>query len=90
MQYGRNQCTDNYRLTNVQDGQDAFWTYVYVQDNGDGIDRVQFPIWTAANGQDDLIKNWKTDSTAKGEKGTWTVSGAVYNYRYHTLHFQPQ
>jgi len=72
------------RLTNVQDGQDAFWTYVYVQDNGDGIDRVQFPIWTAANGQDDLIKNWKTDSTAKGEKGTWTVNGAVYNYRYHT------
>lgn len=72
------------RLTNVQDGQDAFWTYVYVQDNGDGIDRVQFPIWTAANGQDDLIKNWETDSTAKGEKGTWTVNGAVYNYRYHT------
>lgn len=72
------------RLTNVQNGQDAFWTYVYVQDNGDGIDRVQFPIWTAANGQDDLIKNWKTDSTAKGEKGTWTVNGAVYNYRYHT------
>lgn len=72
------------RLTNVQDGQDAFWTYVYVQDNGDGIDRVQFPIWTAANGQNDLIKNWKTDSTAKGEKGTWTVNGAVYNYRYHT------
>lgn len=72
------------RLTNVQDGQDAFWTYVYVQDNGDGIDKVQFPIWTAANGQDDLIKNWKTDSTAKGEKGTWTVNGAVYNYRYHT------
>lgn len=72
------------RLTNVQDGQDAFWTYVYVQDSGDGIDRVQFPIWTAANGQDDLIKNWKTDSTAKGEKGTWTVNGAVYNYRYHT------
>lgn len=72
------------RLTNVQDGQDAFWTYVYVQDNGDGIDRVQFPIWTAANGQDDLIKNWKTDSTAKGEKGTWTVNGAIYNYRYHT------
>lgn len=72
------------RLTNVQDGQDAFWTYVYVQDNGDGIDRVQFPIWTAANGQDDLIKNWKTDSTAKGEKGTWTVNRAVYNYRYHT------
>lgn len=72
------------RLTNVQDGQDAFWTYVYVQDNGDGIDRVQFPIWTAANGQDDLIKNWKTDSTAKGEKGTWTVNGALYNYRYHT------
>lgn len=72
------------RLTNVQDGQDAFWTYVYVQDNGDGIDRVQFPIWTAANGQDDLIKNWRTDSTAKGEKGTWTVNGAVYNYRYHT------
>lgn len=72
------------RLTNVQDGQDAFWTYVYVQDNGDGIDRVQFPIWTAANGQDDLIKNWRTDSTAKGEKGTWTVNGAVYNCRYHT------
>lgn len=71
-------------MTNVQDGQDAFWTYVYVQDNGDGIDRVQFPIWTAANGQDDLIKNWRTDSTAKGEKGTWTVNGAVYNYRYHT------
>ncbi len=72
------------RIKNVQDGNDAFWTYVYVQDSGNGVARVQFPIWTAANGQDDIFPNWGTSTAARGTKGSWTIDGVAYNYRYHT------
>ena len=72
------------RIKNVQDGNDAFWTYVYVQDSGNGVARVQFPIWTAANGQDDIFPNWGTSTAERGTKGSWTIDGVAYNYRYHT------
>lgn len=43
--------------------------YVYgVQDSGSGVNRVQFPTWTTANGQDDIQSNWTTNITAKGTK----------------------
>lgn len=34
-----------------------------------GIDRVQFPTWTEANGQDDLDKSWGTNSSCSGSLG---------------------
>lgn len=49
-----------------------------------GIDRVQFPTWTAANGQDDLDKNWPDSAFSKGslEDGvaTYRVKYADHNY----------
>ena len=43
--------------------------YVYgVQDNGSGVNRVQFPTWTEANGQDDIQPNWQTGESSKGMK----------------------
>ena len=72
------------RVISVQNDNDAFYTYAYVKDNGDGINRVQFPVWTANKGQDDIISDWTTNSASSGTKGSWTVNGLTYNYRYLT------
>lgn len=49
--------------------------YVYgVTDSLSGVNRVQFPTWTEANGQNDIQPNWETNSTATGVNqgnGTW-------------------
>ena len=39
-----------------------------------GIDRVMFPTWTTANGQDDLLRDWNTNPKARGTQNgdTWT------------------
>ena len=43
--------------------------YVYgVKDAGSGVNRVQFPTWTEANGQDDIQGSWQTSTEAKGTK----------------------
>ena len=43
--------------------------YVYgVKDNGSGVNRVQFPTWTEAKGQDDIQPNWQTGASSKGTK----------------------
>ena len=41
-----------------------------------GIDRVQFPTWTARNSQDDLAPNWGTNTAVKG-----TATGNTYRFR---------
>ena len=40
-----------------------------------GLSRVQFPTWTTANDQDDVISDWVTNSKASGTK-----NGDVYTY----------
>lgn len=70
------------RIKNVQNRTDGFWTYAYVEDNGDGISRVVFPIWSRKNGQDDLMTDWY--HKAAGTKGEYEVDGETYNYRYYT------
>ncbi len=35
--------------------------------SSNGLDRVQFPAWTAAEGQDDLLPYYETDEAASGE-----------------------
>lgn len=70
------------RIKNVQNRTDGFWTYVYVEDKGDGISRVVFPIWSRKNGQDDLMTDWY--HKAVGTKGEYEVEGETYNYRYYT------
>ena len=43
--------------------------YVYgVKDTGSGVNRVQFPTWTEAKGQDDIQPNWQTGASSKGTK----------------------
>lgn len=39
-----------------------------------GVDRVQFPSWTEANGQDDLAAEWWTNPAVTGSRNgnTWT------------------
>lgn len=39
-----------------------------------GVDRVMFPTWTTANGQDDLLSDWSTNAKARGTQNgdTWT------------------
>ena len=43
--------------------------------DANGVDRVQFPTWTTANGQDDLFANWTVNSAASGTK-----NGNTYTY----------
>lgn len=35
--------------------------------SSNGLDRVQFPIWTVADGQDDLMPYYETDEAASGQ-----------------------
>ena len=66
----------NVSITNVTaTGYDV--TVTGVTDNGGaGVNRVQFPTWTTANGQDDIQYLWtEASSTATGTdkgNGTWT------------------
>ena len=49
-----------------------------VTDDSDII-RVQFPTWTNANGQDDLLGDWTTNHRVSG-----TRSGDIYSFRVNT------
>ena len=53
-----------------------------VTDNA-GVDRVQFPTWTQAGGQDDIIADWETNTKARGTKSgntyTYTVKASDHN-----------
>ena len=60
--------------------------YVYgVSDSGSGINRVQFPTWTEANGQDDIQSSWSTNSAARGTKQsdgtTWVYHVNVADHK---------
>ncbi len=52
-----------------------------VKDSGSGVNRVQFPTWTNANGQDDIQANWSTSDTAKGTK---QADGTTWVYHVKT------
>lgn len=42
-----------------------------------GVNRVQFPTWTAKNDQDDIAKDWWTNQAVRGTR----VSGDTYRFR---------
>ncbi len=69
------------RVTWQQNGSTGYYVYAYATDNV-GVNRVQFPTWTDASGQDDIQTNWQTNSAASGSSGSWTIGGQTYNYRY--------
>ncbi len=62
----------NVKITNVTSR--GYTVSCTVTDNK-GVERVQFPTWTEKNGQDDIQKNWDTNSAASGQK-----SGNTYTY----------
>ena len=57
--------------------------YVYgvTDNNGSGVDRVQFPTWTDNAGQDDIQSGWSTNTAAKG---TVQSDGTTWVYRVNT------
>lgn len=56
--------------------------FVYgVADKYSGVNRVQFPTWTTASGQDDIQSNWSTNTAAKG---TLQSDGTTWKYRVNT------
>ena len=56
--------------------------YVYgVKDAGSGVNRVQFPTWTSANGQDDIQSDWVNSTAATGTKQS---DGTTWVYRVNT------
>lgn len=73
------------QVTNVTtEGYDVSCT---VTDNV-GVNRVQFPTWTDANGQDDLLSDWSINPKASGTQNgdTWTfhVNIADHNNEHGT------
>ena len=48
---------------------DGYDVYIYGVADQNGVNRVEFPTWTAANGQDDLVQPWPR-GTDLGN-GTW-------------------
>ena len=54
--------------------------YVYgITDTQSGVNRVQFPTWTNANGQDDIQSNWWEPSNTVA-KGTKQADGTTWVY----------
>ena len=54
--------------------------YVYgITDTQSGVNRVQFPTWTNANGQDDIQSNWWYPSNTVA-KGTKQADGTTWVY----------
>ena len=75
----------NVSITNVTaTGYDV--TVTGVTDNGgSGVNRVQFPTWTTANGQDDIQYLW-TEASSKGTgtnngNGTWTYRVNIVDHK---------
>ncbi|MBR4718952.1 MAG: GBS Bsp-like repeat-containing protein [Lachnospiraceae bacterium] len=71
--------------TNRLEGTYTISAIVY---SSNGLDRVQFPVWTVADGQDDLLPYYETDEAASGEiegidddmyQVTYTVNIADHN-----------
>jgi alpha-tubulin suppressor-like RCC1 family protein len=68
--------------------------YVYnVEDTMSGINRVQFPTWTLANGQDDIALNWETNGSVKGinlGSGTWKFRVNISDHANERLDYKTQ
>lgn len=62
---------------------DGYWEIKCKAIDNVGVNRVQFPTWTVANGQDDIQSDWTTNSKASGIKNgdyyTYTVRKRDHN-----------
>mgnify|MGYP003304901226 CR=1 FL=1 len=62
----------SYEVKNITNK--GYDVYVYGVSDETGIDRVQFPTWTAYNNQDDLVEDWQSALIVSGtleEDGTY-------------------
>ena len=66
------------KITNarVSDVSSAGYTITCTVTDNVAVQRVQFPTWTIENGQDDMIKDWRTSEACSG-----TISGTTVTYR---------
>ncbi len=63
-EYATDPCVRSVLMrTNRAEGTYTISAVVY---SSNGLDRVQFPVWTAADGQDDLMPDYETDEAASG------------------------
>lgn len=73
----------NVRITNITS--DGYTVSCTATDNA-GVNRVQFPTWTMANGQDDIVPDWGRDTRVRGIKNgntyTFHVKRSDHNYEY--------
>ena len=68
----------------AEQGESGYMIRCRVTDN-EGVDRVQFPTWTEANGQDDIQADWGTSSAASGvldADGYYTYRVNVSDHNY--------
>ena len=74
----------SWEIANLSES--GYDVYVYgVSDSQSGVDKVLFPTWTIANGQDDLQKPWRTNGEYLGENlgnGTWHFRVNVSDHNY--------
>ena len=85
-EYATDPCVRSvFMRTNRLEGTYTINAVVY---SSNGLDRIQFPIWTVADGQDDLMPDYETDEAASGEiepleddlySVTYTVNIADHN-----------
>ena len=70
----------------VNDDGTGYTVSIKVTDSETGVDRVQFPTWTSYKNQDDIQKNWATNSTAKGKQNgnVWTFEVKDSDHNYET------
>ena len=70
--------TEPPQITNVQviDLSNSGYTVTCTVSDNVGIDRVQFPTWTAYNDQDDIQSDWGTNEAARG-----SINGSTVTYR---------
>lgn len=66
----------DYKISDI--GIEGYTVRCKVTDKS-GVDRVQFPTWTANNDQDDLADDWAVNAAYTGTK-----NGDVYTYRVKT------
>jgi hypothetical protein len=66
--------TGTQYLNVAVNGTYRIYAYGVSDSGGSGVNRVQFPVWTIASGQDDLDPSWPTSTAVRGTNaggGTW-------------------
>ena len=74
------QPTGNFEITNVDNVNGSFDVVITDIQSNSGVSKVEVPVWTQINGQDDI--RWYT--AAKQSDGTYKVTISMTNHKYET------